>query len=170
MIRASLKIWNIEINGGQYTKALFDALDIQVRQAARAWLRAIILSGRVPVWTGTARGSLLPLGQYLRVAVPISPIMAVRKGMGPSVGASLGQFQFVRGYYSEFHFTSNVKHYAINELHDPRPLIHLIHEPIPWQSFDLGKKAFRQYIKENLTAKLPRIESYTMRGTVHTSR
>lgn len=43
-----------------YKKSLDKIMTVQIRQAAREWLRAVI--PRVPVYTGTSRGSLQPLG------------------------------------------------------------------------------------------------------------
>ncbi len=67
----------LTLDPGRYTKTLDKSMNVQLRQAARAWLRAVIL--KVPVWTGMSRGSLRPLGAFLRVAVPISPVASRKK-------------------------------------------------------------------------------------------
>lgn len=163
MLTISIQLSNIELNKGQYTKALFDTLDTQNRQAARAWLRAVLL--RVPVFTGQARGSLKPLGQFLKVAVPINPV-AHRSGYGPEYGASQSSFEFTRGYITEFVFNEAVIHYLINEFYDVNPPIHLTHSPRPWASFEQGKLAYRAYLKQYLKEKLPQISKYMLRGII----
>ncbi len=163
MLKISIKLTSLELSEGQFSDALFKTLETQSRMAARAWLRAVLL--RVPVYTGEARGSLKPLGQFLKVAVPINPV-AQRKGHTPEGGAAQSSFEFTRGYITEFIFTEAVAHYIINEFYDANPPIHLTHLPRPWASFEQGKKAYRAYLKQYLKEKLPRISSYTLRGIV----
>lgn len=148
----------LSISVNRYTKTLDETMQVQLRQAARAWLRAVLVA--VPVWTGTARGSLKPLGAYLRVAVPISPI-AFRRGKGPEIGAGQSSFTFGTpkpGLYT-FEFNEQVAHYLINEFNDVSEHIHLTH-PTPWESFQRGEEAFQKYVDDVLPGRLPRIEDF----------
>lgn len=142
----------------KYTEALEEAIETQIRQAAREWLRAVI--PKVPVWTGTARGSLQPLGRFLRVAIPISPV-ARRKGMGPEVGASKGTFKFQRrGRRFVFTASSTVDHFIQNNFYQaPTPPFHL-KEPTPWKAFEAGDEAFIRYIKANLVKRIPKLKEF----------
>src|SRR6185436_6344475 len=83
-----------KFDANRYSEALEKEIEVQIRQAAREWLRAVI--PRVPVWAGTSRGSLQPLGRFLRVAIPISinPTSRGREGVGPEVGAAESTFDF----------------------------------------------------------------------------
>lgn len=170
MPTAKIKIIYIKLNVGEWTKALVEALEVQNRQAARAWLRTVIT--KVPVWTGEARGSLRPLGQFLRVAVPISPSSskwaqkAIREGHTAEAGAAQGQFEFKveAGRRLLFVFSSDVVHYLINEYYDVSDKIHLINE-VPWYSIKAGNAAYKQYLATNLKDKIPKLKSYITRST-----
>jgi hypothetical protein len=147
----------------RYTKTLDANMEIQTRQAARAWLRAVI--EKVPVWTGMARGSLKPIGGFLKIAIPISPV-AVRKGMGPAAGASRSTFFFGKsGTKYQFRFNENVLHYAINEFFDVNPPIHLTH-PGEWHSFEAGAKAWQDYIENVLPGRLPKFEDIIVKKVI----
>jgi hypothetical protein len=168
MLKFSIKLTNLEINTGQFTDDLAKFLEIQSRKAAREWLRAVLL--KVPVFTGEARGSLKPLGQFLKVAVPIKPV-AIRKGHSPETGAAQSSFSFskISPYYIEFIFNEAVVHYLINEFYDVNPPINLTHLPRPWFSFNDGKIAYQKYLKEAIKTRFPRIQSYYLRGIVQSN-
>lgn len=154
-----------------YTQALQKEIDTQIRQAARAWLRAVIT--QVPVYSGQARASLLPLGRYLRVAIPISPTIEARKQRryqgAISLGESQGQDAYSfnhEGYVSSFSFSINVPHYLINEFNvglGQPPLIH----PTPWKSLDAGEIAFREYLTQNLQKRIPKISEYIVSSNLN---
>lgn len=155
MFRVKGFFTTLTLNPQRYTKTLDGIMDVQLRQAARLWLRAVIL--KVPVWTGTSMGSLKPLGAFLRVAIPISPV-AKRSGMGPEVGASKSTFTFGKqGTKYIFEFNEGVLHYTINEFFNVSPPIHL-KTPGPYDSFKAGNEAFQAYIANELPKRLPRIE------------
>lgn len=151
-----------KFDASKYTQALQDACEVQLRQAAREWLRAVI--PHVPVWTGTARGSLQPLGRFLNVAIPIvpsAPPKAMRFNRGASYGASQGHFKFSRrDKRFIFHYSSDVKHFLENEFyHAPNPPYHLRNET-PWNAFVYGKAAFDAYMKGTLPKRIPKIADY----------
>ncbi len=155
---------NIELDKGQYSEALGKALDYGNKQAARRWLRAVLT--RVPVFTGEARGSLRPLGEFIKVKVPINPV-AERKGHNAAYGAEQSHFEFKGGTYEqEFIFTVSVWHYLINEFYNVNPPIHLTHLPRPWFSFAQGKLAYQAYLKKYIKEKIPEIGKYMRRGTI----
>jgi len=150
---------------GLFNKALRSMAETQVRNAAREWLRAVI--PLVPVFTGTARGSLQPLGRFLRVAVPIAPV-ATRPGKGPDVGASQ-----TRPYYFHrerdrhyFRFNTQVFHFIRNEFyHAPNPPFRLTH-PTPWNAIPVGNAAFDAYLRTTIPQRIPKIRDYFKFKTV----
>lgn len=165
-MKIKIKLVYLKLNQGAFTKALTESLEVQNRQAARAWLKAVLT--KVPVWTGEARGSLRPLGQFLRVAIPISPISASREakraiseGHTAEAGEAQGHFQFKNegGKRFVFIFNTDVAHYLINEFYNVKPPINLI-QPAPWFSFRAGKIAYKQYLSDNLKQKIPKIKSF----------
>lgn len=149
----------------RYTRTLDEAMQVQLRQAAREWLRAVIL--RVPVWAGTSRGSLRPLGSYLRVAVPISPRVGPTATRGPSVGAGQSDFEFSsprKGVY-QFTFDEQVLHYRLNEFFDMSGFLPLL-TPTPWASFKAGETAFTRYVNDVLPKRLPRPEQFLVQKRI----
>ena len=141
----------------KYNKSLDKAMQTQIRQAARAWLRAVIL--KVPVWTGTSRGTLKPLGAFLKVAVPINPVVT-RPDMGPSVGAGQSEFSFLRKDNTWiFEFDLELVHYVINEYYDVSNYIHL-RTPGPYDSLQAGQAAFQAYIEDNLLERTPNLDTF----------
>jgi hypothetical protein len=158
MIFFNAKMVKPVLNGKKFGKTLDGYLQVQLRQAAREWLRAVI--PRVPVYTGTARASLKPLGRFLRVAVPIRPV-ASRPGMGQFAGESQGIFEFKNErFVYTFTIGTGVRHYVTNEFYDVRPKIHLQHEPIPWQSHAAGQAAFLRYVNSTIPKRMPSIKDF----------
>ncbi len=170
MLKAKIKLIYLKLDKVKFTKTLIEKLETQNRQAARAWLRAVIL--KVPVWTGMAAGSLKPLGAFLRVAIPISPSSssqaqsAMRRGQTEAAGEALGKFEFKNedGQRFVFVFSTGVIHYLQNEYYAAPPGFHLIEET-PWYSLRAGSIAYKQYMKENLKNKIPKLKSFIVRST-----
>jgi hypothetical protein len=163
MLKTNLKLVYLKLDKGEFTKSVLEAVDTQNRQAARAWLKAVLII--VPTYTGMARGSLKPLGQFLRVAIPINPV-AHRRGHSIATGEAKGSFQFSQGKpLATFSFRTDVAHFLINNYYDVSDIIHLI-EPVPWQAFKAGADAYDNYIKENLKKKIPKISSFLIREVI----
>ncbi len=167
-MKTRIKIKGLKIDTRGFTKTFNEALDTQLRQAARAWLKEVII--HVPIWLGTSRGSLIPLGQFLRVAIPITPNPKAhpRAGLGPTAGTAQGFFEFKhleKGV--TFTFRTEVFHFIQNELypHDPE-VFHLI-EQTPWKSFRYGRQAFDKYLQENLKNKIPKIKDFVIREDIY---
>ncbi len=155
------------IDAPRYTKTLDQAIQVQVRQAAREWLRAVIL--KVPVWTGTSVGSLQPLGNFLRVKVPNNPV-AVRPGYGPSVGRANQEFKFERnGTTWSFSFTEGVAHYIVNEFYNVNDTGHFnLKNPGPYLSFKAGEIAFQSYIQKYLLQRVPNLKDFIYNKQLNT--
>ncbi len=165
-MKTRIRLKSINIDSKRFTETLYKELETIMRNATRAWLRSVI--EHVPVYLGTSRGSLVPLGQYLRVAIPITPAAHAhpRPGLGPEAGAAQGFFEFKRLQKKiQFSFKTNVAHYIINEFTDPRPEIHLTHDA-PWHSFQFGREAFDRYLAENLKNRLPKIKDFIVREDI----
>jgi hypothetical protein len=163
MIQLKGFLAHLTLDPQRYTKTLDKYMEVQMRQAAREWLRAVIQ--KVPVWTGMSRGSLKPLGAFLRVAIPISPV-EFRKGMGPEAGARRSTFFFGRKNTKyKFYFNENVLHYTMNEFFNVNPPIHLIH-PGQWHSFEAGEDAFEAYVKDVLPGRLPKFEDVIFKKVI----
>lgn len=158
-----------ELDVAAYKKSLDEAFQREIRNAARAWLRAMLTAelpivnrgtgssiGIPPVWTGTSRGTLMPLGRFLRIAIPINPLVK-RSGRGPQVGANLGRFEFTNsgGRYS-FRFSTSLAYMVRNEFYTSQ--FKLTHRT-PWNGLKVGQKAFQDYCKNVMPKKIPSIAS-----------
>jgi hypothetical protein len=144
------RIPGLRFDWQRYMADLDAALRLQLRLAARAWLRAVIAI--VPSWTGQSRGSLQPIGRFLATAVP-APVSATAPGDRTALGAAQQAFQFTQagGVYL-MHWETHVPHYLINEYYQVSlPLIH----PTPWLSLEAGEGAWHAYLQANLLRSIP---------------
>lgn len=151
-----------KLDAKKFSEALVTECQTQQKQAAREWLRAVI--PKVPVWAGTSRGSLRPLGRFLRVAVPITPVARdtdLRNQNGIAYGASKSSFKFNRrGQRFIFSIDINVKHFIENNFHErPNPPYRL-KEPTPWHALEAGQAAYEAYIRNVLPKRIPRIKNF----------
>lgn len=148
----------LSFNKDKYIKTLDETLKRQIRNAAREWLRAVL--PRVPVWTGTARGTLLPLSRMLNVRNQIKPIKK-KRGFGPNVGSDFGEFAFLDGTNGEYGFAYeiNLAYFQENEF-SPAPPKYKLTNPTPWHSFLAGDKAFHAYLDEILPKRLPKLNGF----------
>lgn len=149
----------IHLDVKKWNKTLEDAIEVQMRQAARAWLREIL--PRIPVWAGTSRGVFLRVGYYLRVSVPIKPVVNI-KGLGPAYGVAHSEYQFKKvGNSYRFTFAHGVDHLSMNDQENMNPPFNL-KTPGPYKAFEAGERAFLAYLKANLTKKVKNLGEFTI--------
>ena len=141
----------------KFTDAFKKRAEVQVRQGMRAFLRAILEKNLPPELTGEARGSLIPLGRFLRVAVPARP----RKGQKNRVarGTAQGIKPIVKSTKTGFsiRFGTRVEHYV---RHDAKGGTGNFQTPRPWNSFKIGTEAFNNYILANLDKFKPALKEF----------
>lgn len=170
----------LEFDSAGYTRAMREALEVQFRQAARAFVRAAIL--KIPVETGMARGSFKDIGRFLNVQIPINP---TRSGKyyppnggapipkTPEAGAALSTppdqiIKWDDANRIAFEFESQVFHYTLQEFF--RPINSATGQPVgsptaPWQSMIAGRVAFRNEMR-SLRKRLPKIKSFMTRTSI----
>lgn len=163
----------ISIDIGEYLKekalkSIREKVRTQIRQAARAFLRAAMI--RVPVQSGMAKGSFIPLATLLKVALPINPtIRRPAKYLGgdlksPELGASLAtnpnEIFVEAGDTFTFNYSNDVYHYLLNELTNGGS------KTAPWLSFETGEAAFDEYIEKNFEDKLPNLLNFMKITTI----
>lgn len=156
------ELYGLKIGTGKYTKALEDKLERLIKQAAKEWMRAVIL--RVPVLTGFAKGSIKfaggDLASFLNVSVPINPISKNTRYYRHSTGRRTEKTPEKGGLYSTYNFTSeqhrfrfnyrnNISYFLVNDFFGKGT-------HTPWNSMIEGRRAFSKYIRENLIS-LPKI-------------
>lgn len=173
MLFASNKLKKITFDVGGFTKTLDMRMGEVVREAARQWLRAVITSvpsardGDFPVYTGMAKASLIPLGRFLRVAVPVHPIKqykdknmtkGIAAGRAPRGGWVRDDHTHPMTFVYSFKWQSAVDHYETNELTDNGWANLIAHRP--WNTLEAGNAAFRNHVREAIHRKLPKIKNY----------
>jgi hypothetical protein len=171
MIVFKIQVKEITLDVEKYTKTFNAAMEREVRLAAREWLASVIPT--IPVYSGASRGAFLPLGRFLRQAIPISihPNAMKRKYSpnqvhGVAAGEALGSFAFktVNHHYG-FEFSSGVPQFLTNEFNvglGSPPLLH----STPWHSIKAGNEAFKTYLLNNLKKKIPKIRDFITIGGV----
>jgi hypothetical protein len=146
-----------------FKKKMDESIKRLIREAAREWLRAMIV--RIPVWTGQtlgsvkfARGTNGNLSRYLNVAIPIvpHPSARVRSNKNPSTGR--GTYSFTSGQHIyRFYFRSDVIYFLYNDFFvrtDRGAGGQQIEAP--WLSMEAGAAAFREALIRG-KPRLPRI-------------
>ena len=169
-IKFSGPIFTIEIQ--RFTERMQEAIRKRMRVSARAFIRAAVTTGLVPIDTGMARGSFLNIGALLKVAIPA---YGGRTGAWyytggeklpktPETGAELStqapQVFSDNGKVFKFYYGTDVIHYNINDFFPHTP-------GAPWGSYEAGGNAF---ISEMLNGKLkkyiPSIKSAILVGRI----
>jgi len=120
-----------------------------LHEGAKAWLQAIAgPGGRVPLWSGMARASLLELSELIDGRVVLSPRRAPsRVGQGSSLGTAIQKIS-ESGTKVSIDIETNVPHYTLQERQNVG-----VSPRAPWRSLLAGKLAFQS---ATANAKLPK--------------
>ncbi len=117
-----------------YKRQLQEAMVNALHEGANAWLRAVV--GKVPLWSGMARASLLELRELVSGVIVFSPLKAKsRIPKGRSLGKATQVFENDRVTIT---IETNVPHYTAQEVSSG------ISPTAPWRSLQAGAVAFRQ--------------------------
>jgi hypothetical protein len=167
-VRTRCMLRNVKLSRANMRKAFDVAIQKEMHNAAREWLLTVY--PLVPVWTGMARGSLISLGEFLHVPIPIVKAESAQKSFpyrGYWDGVPLGHFEFkFTATQFRFHYSTDVEHFADNEQFTAPAFYHLI-EPTPWHSFQAGHDAFVAYVTGTLLPNLPKITKYIIPDEVY---
>jgi hypothetical protein len=126
-----------------YIALLDDHLREQLEEGARRWVEAT--TGRVPLWSGMARASLLKISELVSGVVVLSPL--VGKSRVPS-GRNLGNASIIANFPTyRFDVTSSVPHYVLQETQNVRARTGRGSPSAPWRSFDAGREAFTEFMR-----------------------
>ena len=142
-----------------YQQQLQDYLVEILHEGAKAWLMAVAgRGGRVPLWSGMARASLLELSELIDGTVVLSPLKAPsRVPQGRFLGTAT---QEISKSNVQITIETSVPHYTLQEYQrakqggSPRA---------PWQSLIAGAVAFQLATKN---AKLPKPKFRSLRMKV----
>lgn len=146
-------IWNHD----KFTRTLRHNLQVQVRNAAREFVVAAV--EKIPIDTGQARGTFLPLGRFLNISVPISG-NSPKQNKSPQTGAELDKqiiFSFPSNQYGEyFQIDWQLFYFWFNDFFEHQYL----KSNTPWESIEAGRLAFIDYMRNVAPAKLPRLKDF----------
>jgi len=157
VISVSLKFKKKVFNVGKWKKNVSRKASELRDQSAREFIDATV--SRIPVYEGTARATLIPLGRIVNKMVPIGGVKTPpRSGRGIAAGAakaSASRFgnQFIRG----FKWNHDVLHYALSDTV-------LSNKSAPWLSVEAGREAAMAYLEANALAQFPSPLDYIENG------
>lgn len=145
----------MSIDVPKYKKSLQDAIEVQIRQAARVWLRTLLQAGVIPIWTGTSRGVFIPLGSYLHIETTVVPLVH-REGQGPAYGAAEADFSFKTiGTKSIFEFSHSLDRLTFNDQFNANDYGFRLRNPGPYHAFQKATEAWDHYVQTVLPGRLP---------------
>lgn len=135
-------------------RELFKEMFILLQDAAREFVRKSF--GHIPVDTGMAASTLVPLGRFLNELVPVTPKRRVRQGKSAELGQLKSGFEFKAvNFIFSFEFNSRVFHHFLNDQFNIKKV-----PSSPWNSILIGSLAFTRFIAENLINTLPSIKLF----------
>lgn len=162
------KVVKYALKKSEFTKTLDEACQVQLRQAARAFLRAALT--KIPLYTGMTQGSLVPMARLLGVSLhpKITELAAGhghkdRTADGERMGKKAFKFKNTKHIHS-FEFNIPDFYFRVNEFERAPASFKLTNET-PWHSFDEGLAAFNAYLSENLVKRAPRLKDYVVTTT-----
>jgi hypothetical protein len=141
-----------------FKKSYDEAIRVVMRQAMRIFLKKVL--SIVPSYSGMARGSLIPLGAYLHVAVPTPVEAGVKSRVSEGMALAKTKFLEAQGMKYAFRMGTGVKHFNINDQIDVSSYGFHFRNPVPWHSFKQGQELANQYVKEQLPKRLPKISKF----------
>lgn len=161
MLNCRLTFDQLQLQLDQYSQAVNVAIQSQMKEALRAFLRAALT--RIPVYSGDAQRSLLPIGRFVDENIPIDPVPGAHGHIKPP-GEPL--FKFSNDFlHPKITFSPNLLHFKINEFYDVSSSIPLKSE-VPWHALEAGRRAYREYLRANLRKAVPSIKKFIVRTRV----
>ena len=137
MVKARITYSTLKYDKG---KAINNEIQKILRTAARVYVLEAYKS--VPVDTGMARGTLVPLAHAVGANIPISPKRSLpNKNAGAGANRSFADFR-QEGSKHIFEWSTNVFHYYLNERFPLRSNYNA-----PWKSLKAGSLKVKQYLR-----------------------
>lgn len=142
-----------KIDVDKYQQQLQEAMIDALHEGAKIWLQAVV--GKVPLWSGMARASLLELSELVSGQIVFSPLKA--KSRIPA-GRSLGTAeQDIEQDRVTITITTDVPHYTEQEYRSG------VSPTAPWHSLMAGAIAFKSYA-ESTKFLMPKLNPVKIKG------
>ncbi len=126
----------------EYKRQLNDYLVEILHEGAKAWLKAVAgRGGRVPLWSGMARASLLEISELIDGTVVLTPLKAPsRVPQGRSLGKATQKISETK---VDITIETSVPHYTLQERQNVG-----VSPRAPWYSLAAGIIAFQLATKD----------------------
>lgn len=143
----------LKLDKDRLTKAVDEKIQVEMRQALRAFLDAAVK--RVPVLTGMSRGGFVRLAQYLGRSGVSIPGARPKPSRNPGRGFAQSELDDSGFKYPTYNLNYSIHVFQFN-----------FHDPDNWRATAAGRKALERYIEKNFASKLPKVTDYITRTTV----
>ncbi len=149
MFKIKGKIITLHLDIRNFKRQFDEDMTRNIKNTVKAWLLAT--SGKVPVWSGMALGSLMEVSETVGGGLLITPRSGIKSRI--SLGKSMGSLDAVYGpnEYSMI-IKSNVPHYVLQEDVNVG-----VSPTAPWGSFEAGMSAAKLAAKK-ITIRAPEIK------------
>jgi len=146
-ITGTLTTFKLDVD--QYTRELRRHLIRQIEEAARHWLRAVLLD--IPIWSGASVGTFHKLASQVQMSdvTRVRPKQGVKAGFQLGASQREGEFDTDKDFY-RFTYSTTLRHLIYNEFNnanitpDPGLFSRLI-TPGPYRFQEKGLAAFREF-------------------------
>ncbi len=120
------------INISEFENQFKREMTLNLHKVVKAWLAAA--TGRVPIWSGMAMGSLLEVSETVNGGLIVTPKMGIksRVGLGRALGSATAEYG--PSEYSMI-IKSSVEHYVSQDVGPG------VSPSAPWASFPAGMAA-----------------------------
>ena len=139
------KFVGIKLDRQAYLVFLQEYLQKKLFEVTNVWLNAA--TGRVPVWSGMAKGSLLVLANLVDSTLLITPRRGIKSkiALGEIMGTAIPDWETPgRALIT---ISTEVPHYVLQEFQNVG-----VSKSAPWLSFEAGAAAYKVAVQ---TVKLP---------------
>lgn len=155
MFKIRLRASRLTLKRG-FTEACHERVRTQLKQAAKEFVKEAIK--HIPIDTGQAMGTILPLGRFLNISVSTSGNKPL-KNKNPETGAN-GQNKLIFKFESlktgeKFEIDVQLLYFFINDFFG-----HPSGKYEPWYAIDAGWTAFRQYLAETAKDRYPKLKDF----------
>jgi hypothetical protein len=151
---------------GDFNKKMDTAIMNELKEAARAF--AVAAFAEVPIWTGQAAGTFIPLFRFLRLPAPnITPkdkLGRNRIAEGRVKGGIPAEmFHSTPGGFKSFTFPITLDYYAWQDV-ESTPFMHPpgynLRKALPWGTLKVGEEAFHTDMSFRFGRNMPRLEDF----------
>lgn len=159
MLHTRTRIPKLTFDRAGYTKTLNRTMGQIIRQGARLWLETV--APLVPIQTGMARASLIPLADYLHVSLEVDPLQGFKSRVELGIDAGQG-FVLIDDNMSTWRYSfawkTEVLHYLLNDVYGTPTVI-----SSPWNSVEHGDEVMWDYLYNEIPRRLPKMAKFIIK-------